>query len=84
MSLTLDQLQSLLDANTNAIGNVVSRIRRGDGSEVTNRQMAELLQARTALQQEIRITQGKPGSRVRLAQHRRGDTPIAPTLTDWW
>jgi len=84
MALTVQQLQGNLDSINQAIGNQVLKVRRPDGSEVTYRSMDELLKAQAAIEEQIRKASGGTGSRVRFAQHQRGDCPTGPTLDDRW
>jgi len=84
MALTVQQLQGNLDSINQAIGNQVLKVRRPDGSEVTYRSMDELLKAQAAIAEQIRKASGGTGSRVRFAQHQRGDGPTGPTLDDRW
>ena len=84
MALTLAQLQANLDAVTQAIGGPTLKVRFPDGREVTYRSTDELLKAKAAIEEDIRKTSGQTGNRVRLAQHKRGDGPIGPTLYDRW
>ena len=84
MALTLQQLQANLDAITQAIGGPTLKVRFPDGREVTYRSMDELLKAKATIEEDIRKTSGQVGSRVRFAQHQRGDGPTGPTLSDRW
>jgi hypothetical protein len=84
MALTLAQLQANLDAINQAIGDPIWRSRTSDGREVTGRTIDELRKAKAEIEEDIREMSGASGSRVRLAQHKRGDGPIGPTLYDRW
>ena len=84
MAVTLEQLQARLDAINQAIGDPVWRSRSPDGREVTGRTIDELRKAKAEIEEDIREMSGGTGSRVRLAQHKRGDGPIGPTLYDRW
>ena len=84
MARTVQQLQSNLDAVTQAIGGPTLKVRFPDGREVTYRSTDELLKAKAAIEEDIRKTSGQTGSRVRFAQHQRGDGPTGPTLDDRW
>jgi hypothetical protein len=84
MALTLAQLQANLDAINTAIGDPTLRVRFPDGREVTYRTVDELRKAKAEIEEDIREMSGASGSRVRLAQHKRGDGPIGPTLYDRW
>ena len=84
MALTLAQLQANLDAVNTAIGDPTLTVRYSDGRSVTYRSIEDLRKAKAEIEEDIRELSGGSGSRVRLAQHRRGDGPSGPTLTDWW
>jgi hypothetical protein len=84
MALTLAQLQANLDAINTAIGDPTVRVRFPDGRDVTGRTIDELRKAKAEIEEDIREMSGASGSRVRLAQHKRGDGPIGPTLYDRW
>jgi len=84
MALTLAQLQANLDAINAAIGDPNWKSRSPEGAELTSRTIDELRKAKAEIEEDIRELSGAGGSRVRLAQHRRGDGPIGPTLIDWW
>jgi hypothetical protein len=84
MALTLAQLQANLDAVNTAIGDPTLTVRYSDGRSVTYRSIEDLRKAKAEIEEDIRELSGGSGSRVRLAQHRRGDGPTGPTLTDWW
>ena len=84
MPLTLQQLQANLDAINQAIGNPMLKVRFPDGREVTYRSTEELRNAKAEIEEDIRELSGQTGSRVRFAQHKRGDGPTGPTLIDWW
>jgi hypothetical protein len=84
MALTIQQLEANLDAVTQAIGGPTLKVRLPDGREVTYRSVDELLKAKAAIEEDIWKTSGQTGSRVRFAQHQRGDGPTGPTLIDRW
>ena len=84
MALTIQQLQANLDAVNQALGNPTLRVRFPDGREVTYRSVDELRKAKAEIEEDIREASGQTGSRVRFAQHKRGDGPTGPTLIDWW
>jgi len=84
MALTIQQLQANLDAVTQAIGGPTLKVRFPDGREVTYRSTDELLKAKAAIEEDIRKTSGQTGSRVRFAQHQRGDGPTGPSMWDRW
>jgi hypothetical protein len=84
MALTLAQLQANLDAINTAIGDPTLRVRFPDGREVQYRTVDELRKAKAEIEEDIREMSGASGSRVRLAQHKRGDGPTGPTQFDRW
>ena len=84
MALTLAQLQANLDAINQAIGDPTWRSRGADGREVQGRTIDELRKAKAEIEEDIRQASGQTGSRVRFAQHQRGDGPTGPTLDDRW
>jgi len=84
MALTIQQLQSNLDAVNSALGNPTLRVRFPDGREVTYRSVDELRKAKAEIEEDIRQASGQTGSRVTLAQHKRGDGPSGPALYDRW
>ena len=84
MAMTLQQLQANLDAINQAIGNPTLKVRFPDGRELTNRPIDELRKAKAEIEENIRQASGQTGSRVRFAQHQRGDGPTGPTHIDWW
>jgi hypothetical protein len=57
MALTVQQLQSNLDAVTQAIGGPTLKVRFPDGREVTYRSTDELLKAKAAIEEDIRQDQ---------------------------
>ena len=84
MALTIQQLQANLDTINQAIGSPTLKVRFPDGREVTYRSTDDLRKAKAEIEEDIRELTGGSGSRVRLAQHRRGDGPTGPTLIDRW
>ena len=84
MALTVQQLQANLDAINQALGNPTIKVRFPDGREVTGRPVDELRKAKAEIEEDIRRASGQTGSRVRFAQHQRGDGPTGPTLDDRW
>jgi hypothetical protein len=46
--------------------------------------MDELRKAKAEIEEDIRQASGQTGSRVRSAQHQRGDGPTGPTLYERW
>lgn len=81
-TLPIDQLQSMLNDVMTAIGNGTLRIRRSDGSELQYRSMADLVTAKSTLETQIEIASGG-GSRVGLAQTKRGDGPCGNGGLPW-
>lgn len=55
------------------------KVRFPDGREVTYRSVDDLRKAKAEIEEDIRQASGKTGSRVRFAQHQRGDGPTGPT-----
>jgi hypothetical protein len=84
MALTIQQLQANLDTINQAIGSPTLKVRFPDGRELTYRSMDELRKAKAEIEEDIRRASGQTGSRVRFAQHQRGDGPTGPTLSDRW
>jgi hypothetical protein len=84
MALSLQQLQANLDAVNQSLGNPTLKVRFPDGREVTYRSVDELRKAKAEIEEDIREASGQTGSRVRFAQHQRGDGPTGPNLYDWW
>ena len=73
MALTIQQLQANLDTINQAIGSPTLKVRFPDGRELTYRSMDELRKAKAEIEEDIRRASGQTGSRVRFAQHQRGD-----------
>jgi len=84
MALTIQQLQANLDTINQAIGSPTLKVRFPDGREVTYRSTDDLRKAKAEIEEDIREASGQTGSRVRFAQHKRGDGPTGPTLSDRW
>ena len=84
MARTVEQIQADLGTLNAAKSNPLELVRMPDGREVRYRGMDELLKAIAATEEELRKASGGTGSRVRFAQHKRGDGPTGPTLFDWW
>ena len=84
MALTIQQLQANLDAVNQALWNPTLKARFPDGREVTYRSVDDLRKAKAGIEEDIRQASGQPGSRVTLAQHKRGDGPTGPGLDDRW
>ena len=81
---TLAQLQAQLANLYAALGDPTRRNRTPDGRESENRPASELLTMIAATEEAIRKLGGTVTSRVRLAQHKRGDTPLTRTELDRW
>ena len=78
-------MQANLDALNQALGNpdaesAIPGWARGDRTGP----MDELRKAKAEIEEDIRQASGQTGSRVRFAQHQRGDGPTGPTLYDRW
>ena len=84
MARTVAQIQGDLDALNAAKANPVKLVQFPDGRRVQYRDMDELLKAIAATEEELRKASGQAGSRVRFAQHQRGDKPTGPTSLDRW
>ena len=84
MARTVDQIQADLDTLNAAKARPEKIAQFPDGRRVQYRDMDELLKAIAATEEELRKATGGTGSRVRFAQHKRGDGPTGPTLYDRW
>lgn len=84
MARTTDQIQADLDTLNAAKARPEKLVQLPDGRRVQYRDMDELLKAIAATEEELRKATGGAGSRVRFAQHKRGDGPTGPTLFDRW
>lgn len=84
MARSVQQIQADLDTLNAAKSNPVEIVQMPDGRRVQYRDMDQLLKAITATEEELRKAAGGTGSRVRFAQHKRGDGPTGPTLYDRW
>jgi hypothetical protein len=84
MARTIDQIQADLDTLNAAKARPEKLVQFPDGRRVQYRDMDELLKAIAATEEELRKASGGTGSRVRFAQHKRGDGPTGPTLYDRW
>ena len=82
MALTIQQLQANLDAINQALGSPTLKVRFSDGREVTYRSVDDLRKAKAEIEEDIRQASGRTGSRVRFAQHKRGDGPVGPTVRE--
>jgi hypothetical protein len=83
MALTLAQLQANLDAINTQIGDPTYSVHFPDGRSVTYRSLDDLNKAKATLEEDIRVASGATGSRVRLAQTKRGDGPSGPEQWRW-
>jgi hypothetical protein len=84
MARPIEQIQSDLDSLNTAKARPEKLVVFPDGRRVQYRDMDELLKAIAATEEELRKATGGAGSRVRFAQHKRGDGPTGPTLYDRW
>ena len=84
MARAVDQIQADLDTLNAAKARPEKIVQFPDGRRVQYRDMDELLKAIAATEEELRKASGATGSRVRFAQHKRGDGPTGPTLYDRW
>jgi len=84
MARTVDQIQADLDTLNAAKARPEKLVVFPDGRRVQYREMDELLKAIAATEEELRKATGGTGSRIRFAQHKRGDGPTGPTLYDRW
>ena len=84
MARSVQQIQSDLDTLNAAKARPEKIVQFPDGRRVQYRDMDELLKAIAATEEELRKATGGTGSRVRFAQHKRGDGPTGPTLYDRW
>ena len=84
MARPVDQIQADLDALNAAKSQPEKIVQFPDQRRVQYRDMDELLKAIAATEEELRKATGGTGSRVRFAQHKRGDGPTGPTLYDRW
>ena len=84
MARSVEQIQSDLDALNAAKARPEKIVQFPDGRRVQYRDMDELLKAIAATEEELRKAQGGTGSRVRFAQHERGDGPTGPGTYDQW
>ena len=84
MARPVDQIQADLDTLNAAKSRPEKIVQFPDGRRVQYRDMDELLKAIAATEEELRKATGGTGSRVRFAQHKRGDGPTGPTLYDRW
>jgi heme oxygenase len=84
MARTVQQIQSDINALNVAKASPIKEAQFPDGRRVRYRDMNEILTAIAATEEELRKASGGAGSRVRFAQHKRGDGPTGPTLSDRW
>lgn len=84
MARPVEQIQADLDTLNAAKARPEKLVAFPDGRRVQYRDMDELLKTVAATEEELRQAMGGTGSRVRFAQHKRGDGPTGPTLFDWW
>ncbi len=84
MARPVAQIQADLGALNAAKARPEKLVQFPDGRRVQYRDMDELLKAIAATEEELRKASGGTGSRVRFAQHNRGDGPTGPTLYNKW
>ncbi len=84
MARPVAQIQADLDALNAAKARPEKLVQFPDGRRVQYRDMDELLKAIAATEEELRKASGGTGSRVRFAQHNRGDGPTGPTIYNKW
>ena len=84
MARPVAQIQADLDALNAAKARPEKLVQFPDGRRVQYRDMDELLKAIAATEEELRKASGGTGSRVRFAQHNRGDGPTGLTLYNKW
>ena len=84
MARSVDQIQADLDTLNAAKARPEKVVQFPDGRRVQYRDMDELLKAIAATEEELRKASGGTASRVRFAQHKRGDGPTGPSLYDRW
>lgn len=84
MARTIEKIQADLDALNAAKARPEKLVQFTDGRRVEYRDTDELLKAVAATEEELRKASGGAGSRVRFAQHKRGDGPTGPTTHDGW
>ena len=84
MPRAVDQIQADLDTLNAAKARPEKIVQFPDGRRVQYRDMDELLKAIAATEEDLRKASGGTGSRVRFAQHKRGDGPAGPGTYDQW
>ena len=84
MARTVQQIQADIDTMHAALGRAEILVVFPDGRRIEYEGTDGKLKAISALEEELRKASGGGGSRVRFAQHKRGDGPTGPTLYDWW
>ena len=82
MARTIDQIQADIDTLHAALGRPEKLVAFPDGRRVEYLDTDAKLKAIAGLEEELRKAQGGSGSRVRFAQHKRGDGPTGPSLYD--
>ena len=82
MARTIDQIQADVDTLHAALGRPEKVVVFPDGRRVEYLDTDAKLKAIAGLEEELRKAQGGAGSRVRFAQHKRGDGPTGPSLDD--
>jgi len=59
-------------------------VQHGSLTQLASSSVDDLRKAKAEIEEDIRQASGQTGSRVRFAQHQRGDGPTGPTLDDRW
>ena len=84
MARSVQQIQSDIDTMHGSLGRPERLVVFPDGRRVEYHDTDAKLKAIAGLEEELRRAGGGTGSRVRFAQHKRGDGPTGPTLNDRW
>jgi len=82
MARSVQQIQSDIDTMHGSLGRPEKLVVFPDGRRVEYHDTDEKLKAIAGLEEELRKAQGGSGGRVRFAQHKRGDGPSGPALTE--
>ena len=82
MARSIQQIQVDIDTLHAALGRPEKVVVFPDGRRVEYLDTDAKLKAVAGLEEELRKAQGGSGSRVRFAQHKRGDGPSGPSLDD--
>ena len=84
MARAVDVIQADIDAMHASLGRPEKLVVFPDGRRVEYQDTDAKLKAIAGLEEELRKASGGSGTRVRFAQHKRGDGPTGPTLYDRW